>query len=75
MSKNPSWSYSTPVEFGLPERIAVTTPAAGAEWTQTVPANTIWLVTAIGMQLVTGAAVPNRNVRINHSIGGTARIA
>ena len=39
-------------------------PAAGANFSQTVPAGVTWIVTAIDYQIVTSATVANRNAAI-----------
>jgi hypothetical protein len=50
--------------------IAVGNPAAGSDWTFTVPANTRMRIQAVGMTFVASAAVANRNVRLMFSDGG-----
>lgn len=49
---------------GFLQRIAVTTPAAGADWTQTVPTNARWRIRGVRATLTTSAAVANRNIAL-----------
>lgn len=44
--------------------IAIASPAAGAEFVDTVPANTVYVVHAVSFQFVTAAAVADRLVRL-----------
>jgi hypothetical protein len=48
---------------GFLRSVQVTNPAAGADWTQTVPAGARWAVRAFGALFTAGAAVGNRNIR------------
>lgn len=50
--------------------ITVGNPAAGADWTFTIPANTRMRIQSIGMTFVTSAAAGNRCPRIMLSDGG-----
>lgn len=43
---------------------AVTSPAAGADWSQTVPASHLWQLFSITATLTTSAVVANRQVRL-----------
>jgi len=68
--------FSSPPEFAVPEIIAVANPAAGAQWTQTVPNNTIWLINNVEFQLLTDITVINRIGRVEIFDGTTnTRIA
>ncbi len=67
-------SYITPFELGVPERIPINNPGAGAEWTITIGLGQVLLVTAIGYRLAADANVATRESTITLSIGGTARI-
>ena len=70
---NSRWSHPTPPEFGIPEALTIAGPAVGAEWTQTVPNNTLWLVTAVGFTLLADANVATRESNIILDIGGVDR--
>lgn len=71
MGTRPSWPHSTPFEAGIPEIIRPADPAAGAEWTQTVPANTFWLILLIRYQLVSDATAAQRHgsIAVNDGAG------
>src|SRR6266851_3396315 len=49
---------------GAPLSISVSTPAAGADWSQTVPTGARWVVTALAAQLVTAVAAGTRAPRL-----------
>jgi len=63
------WDHQTPIELGIPEIIPVTTPAAGADWTQTVPANTLWLIQAISYDFQTVGGFGGRRTRLRLTDG------
>jgi len=65
-------NYPTPLEYSFPQIINVTDPLAGAQWTQTVPANTIWLINCVEFQLATDATVANRVPRVEIFDGTTS---
>lgn len=62
---------STPPDYSLPEIIAVASPAAGINWTQTVPANTIWLLLSVNFRLTTDATAVTRGLKIQINDGAT----
>jgi hypothetical protein len=47
---------------GQPRSILIATPAAGADFTQTVPSSTRWRIVSLSATLTTAVAVANRNV-------------
>lgn len=49
---------------GLMRSIAVTSPAAGADWTQTVPAGVNWILRAVTAKLTTGVTVAARQASL-----------
>lgn len=53
--EGPGWTHS----------VAVTQPAAGADWTVTIPTNARWRFMSGAAQLVTSAAVANRVTEFN----------
>src|SRR6516162_1693189 len=55
---------------GYKRPVAITTPAAGANWTVTVPGGRMWRPIAINATLVTSAAVANRIPGIQFQIYG-----
>ncbi len=58
---NPSnQGYTTPADFGVAEIIAPADPALAAEWTTTVPTNTIWQVLGIRSTFATDINVASR---------------
>lgn len=59
-------------ESGFLQRVTVATPAAGADWTITVPAHTRWRVTAGTATLTTSATVANRIAQVKLDDGATA---
>lgn len=59
------------VKLRLVKPVFVATPAAGAEWTQTVPAGVIWEVVSIQETLVTSAVVANRTQQWTLTDGST----
>jgi len=54
--------------------ILPTAPAAGSEWTTTVPANKIWEILAIHYHLATSATVASRIPKVSFT-DGTSQIA
>jgi len=54
--------------------ITVATPAAGAEWTQTVPAGREWIVRAITWTFVASAVVASRLLFVIYNDGGATNI-
>lgn len=61
----PSGQNMSPTDGpGNVRSIQVTSPAAGAEWSQTVPTNARWEVVSVFAQLTTSAAVANRLARL-----------
>ncbi len=58
------WPYGRTVGAiegpGILRSVLGTAPAAGAEWTQTVPTNARWRIRGVRVLLATGAAVANR---------------
>lgn len=52
------------IDAGDVKRIQVPNPAAGADWTFTVPDNRIYRLRAVYWLFTTGAAVANRRVRL-----------
>ena len=55
----------------IPRIITVTSPAAGAEWTQNVQSGAVWYVQAITQKVVTSAVVANRVPTITYTDGTT----
>jgi hypothetical protein len=62
-TEGPGWVYS----------VTRANPAAGQDWTITLPANTRWRIRTVFAQLLTSATVVNRNVSL--AISGTANFA
>jgi hypothetical protein len=54
---------------GAPRRITVTTPSAGAEWTQTVTGEGAWLLTAFIATFATSAVAANRTPSLSFTDG------
>lgn len=53
----------------LPRIVRVNAPSAGQEWSQAVPAGTVWIVQCIAARLVTSATVANRTARVTLADG------
>lgn len=49
---------------GVTRRIAVPAPAAGADWTFTVPSGVVWKILTVRAQLTASAVVANRQPRL-----------
>jgi len=71
MGERTGWEHQTPIELGIPEIIRPANPALGAEWTQTVPANTVWLILLVRFRLVTSVTAAQRqpSIAINDGSG------
>lgn len=53
----------------MPRIVRVNTPGAGSEWTQAVPAGTVWIVHSIAARLTTSAVAANRTARVTLADG------
>ena len=56
-----------PSDFGRPRLVTITNPAAGANFTQTVETNSIWVVQSLKFVLTTDANVATRVINITLS--------
>lgn len=66
----PGGKHEGPLDGGgLIKLVTGTTPAAGANWSETVPNEELWLVNSIRTQFTTDATVATRNVTLRVSLG------
>jgi len=70
-----SWPSQQPIDkisnIGFLQALQVATPAAGEEWTRTIPANEWCEIISVSCKLVTSATVANRRPTIKFSYGGS----
>lgn len=64
-------SHTGKVLPGVRRVVQVPNPAAGTDWTVTVPAGVQWFVTAGVAQLTTSATVDNRQVALEVTVNGS----
>ena len=60
-------------EWGMPRQFGSSDPAAGVEWSITVPFGSRWRIIAVQYNLVTDATVANRFPRLTATINGSAQ--
>jgi len=56
--------FPWPSDFGRPRLITITNPAAGADFSQTVETNSIWVVQSLQFTLTTDANVATRVIKV-----------
>jgi len=61
--------YPYPLDFGRPREITIPNPAPGANFSQSVDTNSIWLPLSLTFRFICSAVAATRRVQIAYRIG------